>query len=161
MSDSPSFTPPGPGPEHRVLAKDVGTWDAEIEVNVPGGPPQRSRGVSEGRLACGGRWLLLGYRSEGGDFEGHGVYGYDPQKKKYVGTWVDTMRPFLAPMEGDWDAEKRTMTFVAEVPSPQGAIRWRETTETVDDDTRRFQVVMLGADGAETVALTTTYRRRR
>jgi hypothetical protein len=160
MSDSPKFTPPAPSVEHRVLAKDVGTWDAEVVAHIPGGPPQRSTGVSEGRLACGGRWLILDYRSEGSDFEGHGVYGYDPQKQKYVGTWVDTMRTSLVTMEGTWDAEKRTMTFVGEAPTPQGTMRWRETTESVDDVTRRFQVVMLGPDGAETVAMTTTYRRR-
>jgi hypothetical protein len=63
-------------------------------------------------------------------------------------------------MEGTWEPETRTMTFEAEAATVQGTMRWRETTTSVDDDTRRFQVVMLGPDGAETVALTTTYRRR-
>src|SRR5580692_10622765 len=87
MSDAPSFTPPAPGPEHRVFEKDVGTWDADVEVRMPGAPLQTSRGVAVNRLVCGGLWLVGDFRNETSGFEGHGVYGYDPQTKKYVGTW--------------------------------------------------------------------------
>jgi len=158
MSDP---TPSAVSPEHQVLAKDVGTWDAEIEIRFPGAPVQRTTGVSENRIACGGRWLIAEFRTASGDFEGHGVFGYDPQKQRYVGTWVDTMRAFLAPMEGTWDAAARTMTFTAEAVFPHGPMRWRETTESVDDDTRIFRTFMPGPDGAEIETLTTTYRRRR
>jgi len=33
---------PTPGPEHETLKKDVGTWDATVEMFMaPGAPPSR------------------------------------------------------------------------------------------------------------------------
>lgn len=164
MSDdakAPRFTPPAPGPEHEVLRKDVGTWDATIEVKVAG-PPQVSTGVAVNRLACGGLWLISEFRNESTGFEGHGVFGYDPHKGKYVAFWVDPTRTFLAPMEGTWDAATRTMTMVAETPLPGGGtMRWREITETRDSDTLVWRSMMPGPDGVEAEAITATYRRRK
>src|ERR1700689_3094594 len=100
MSDPPQFHPPTPGPEHAVFSKDVATWDADVLVRMPGAPPQESRGVAVNRLVCGGLWLVSDFKNETTGFEGHGVFGYDAQQKKYVGTWVDPMRTFLAPMSG-------------------------------------------------------------
>lgn len=160
MSDNPPFTPPRPGPEHEVFQKDLGTWDADIEARPPGAPPSRNRGVSESRLVCGGMWLVTEFRTESGDFEGHGLYGYDPQQKKYLGTWVDPFRTTLAKMEGTWDASSRTMTFHGELVMPNGTMRWRETTETVDADTQIWRQYMPGPDG-ERETMTITYRRRR
>src|SRR4051812_24742132 len=98
-------------PEHAFLAGDVGTWSAEMVVNGPTGP-QRSVGTSVSRLV-GGRWLVTDFKNETG-FEGHGVYGFDPARGCFVGTWVDDMRPFLTVMEGRWDEATRTMTYIGE-----------------------------------------------
>ena len=108
------------------------------------------------RLVCGGLWLVSDFRNETSGFEGHGVFGYDVQKKKYVGTWVDPMRTFLAPMEGEWDAAKRTMTFVVD----HAPMRWRETAEQLDDVTQVFRVFMAPPGAPEAEVMTVTYRRR-
>src|SRR5438093_10659504 len=46
MSDtaaSQGFQPPQPGAEHAVFKKDVGTWDAAVEIRLaPGVPAQTS-----------------------------------------------------------------------------------------------------------------------
>ena len=143
--------------EHEVFRKDVGTWDASVEVRPePGQPPQRSQGVSVNRLISGGKWLVAEFKNDSG-FEGHGVYGWDPARGKYVGTWVDDMRSSIYVAEGEWDAATRTMTFRFEVRG----MRWRETTETVDADTQIFRSFMPGPDGKEFEMMTVTYRRRR
>jgi hypothetical protein len=161
MSDAPAFQPPAPGPEHRVFQKDVGTWDAEIEIRAFGAPAEKSRGVSVNRLVCNGLWLVCEFRNETTGFEGHGLYGWDPHKKKYVGTWVDSMRTFLAPMEGTWDADRRTMTFVVDHAGPRGPMRWRETTETVSDGHQVHRIFMQApTGGGEAEVMTATYRRR-
>jgi hypothetical protein len=158
--DAPKYVPPVAGPEHRVFEKDVGTWDAEIVMRFPGAPAhQTSKGVSVNRLVAGGLWLVCDFKNETTGFEGHGVYGYDTLQKKYVASWVDPMRSFLAPMEGTWDAGKRTMTFYVDYPGARGPVRWRETTESVDERTQIFRTFMPGADG-ETEVMTVTYRRR-
>jgi hypothetical protein len=160
MSEAPAFSPPRPGPEHAVFEKDVGTWDATIEVRQPGVPVQQNRGVAVNRVGCGGMWLISEFRTETGDFEGHGVFGWNPQKQRYVGTWVDPMRTSLATMEGQWDAEKRTMTYHGELALPHATMRWREVTETVDADTQIWRQWMPAPGGGEIETMTVTYRRR-
>jgi hypothetical protein len=97
MPDAPKFTPPAAGPEHAVFEKDVGTWDAEIVIRMPGAPPQESKGVAVNRLVADRMWLVSDFKNETTGFEGHGVFGYDPHKKKYVGTWARTRRSTWVP----------------------------------------------------------------
>jgi hypothetical protein len=163
VSDAPKFQLPVPGPEHEVFKKDIGTWDATIEVHTgPGMPPMVSAGVATNRLACGGLWLVTEFINHTTGFEGHGVYGFDPAKGKYVGTWVDPTRTFLAVGEGTWDAAARSMTFWTETTGPHGKpMRWRETTETRDPDTLVWRSFMPGPDGGEREVMNATYRRRK
>ncbi len=140
----------------ELLARDVGTWDAEVVVRpAPGAPEQRSRGVSVQRLV-GGRWLVADFKSETG-FEGHGILGWDASRQAYAGTWVDAMRSFLVVMEGQWDEGARALTLHAAASLADGrTLRWREVTEHVDDDTRSFRQHI-----GDHETMTVTYRRRR
>ncbi len=158
-----SSRPSGPGPEHELLKSDVGTWDASIEITVaPGSPAQVSQGVARNRLACGGFWLITDFRNETTGFEGHAIYGYDPAKGKYVGTWVDPMRTFIAVSEGTYDPLTRTMTMIFETGGPQGKpMKWREVTERKDDDTRLWRSLVVGADGQEFEVMRAHYTRRK
>jgi hypothetical protein len=146
--------------EIDVFRKDVGTWDAEVEVKVPGAPPQASRGTLVARMI--GPWLVTDFKNETTGFEGRGTYGWDAAKKKYVGTWVDPMRASLVVMLGEWDAAKRTMTFVGEMPHEggRGKVTWRETTETVDDATQVFRSFVHVAGSGEHEMMTVRYRKR-
>jgi hypothetical protein len=148
-------------PEHALLATDAGTWDAEVTIHPgPGAPPLPSRGVSVGRMGCGGRWLLVDFKNETG-FEGHGVYGYDPARRAFVGTWVDNLREFLVVAVGSYDPDRRVMTYVTEATLADGrTLRWREETERTDDDTRRFRQLFPGPDGGDFEMMTVVYRRR-
>ena len=51
----------------------------------------------------GGLWVLSKFEGDFGGmkFEGRGQFGYDPIKKKYVGTWIDSMSPTLSVLEGN------------------------------------------------------------
>jgi len=148
-------------PELEVFRKDVGTWDAEIEITLqPGAPPLASKGVSENRLRHGDRWLIVDFENETG-FGGHGIYGFDAQKKKYTGVWVDPTRTSLAVMEGEWDASSKTMTMRGELTRHDGGkIAWRETTQTIDANTQVFRSYVPGPDGKEFEMMKVTYRRR-
>jgi hypothetical protein len=149
--------------EYAVFQKDVGTWDAHVVVRPgPGQPEQVSTGVTVNRLTAGGRWLIADFRNETTGFEGHGVYGWDAMKKKYVGTWVDNMRSSLCVAEGTWDERTRTMTYWNEFTRPDGnVLRWREVTASPDADTQVFRTFFPGPDGTEFEAMTVTYTRRR
>jgi hypothetical protein len=159
----PAFAqvPPTPGPEHEMLKKDVGTWDATVEMFMaPGAPPSVSKGT-ETVTMLGGFWQVSEFKSEmmGQPFEGRGATGYDPAKKKYVGTWVDTMTPSYYTLEGTYDAATKTMSALMDGPDPSGAVtKTKQTTEWKDADTRVFN--MYAPDG-KTVGMRITYKRRK
>ena len=152
---------PQPGPEHEMLKKDVGTWDATVETFMaPGAPAAVSKGT-ETVTMMGGFWQLSEFKSEmmGQPFEGRGATGYDPAKKKYVGTWVDTMTPGYYTTEATYDAATKTMAAVMEGPDPTGAVsKTKATTQWKDADTRVF--TMYGPD-AKSVMMRITYKRRK
>ncbi len=166
MSNISNSAPESPiaklSPPHEVFNKDVGTWDVTIEIHAgPGKPPMVSEGVARNRIACGGLWLISDFINESTGFEGHGIYGYDVAKGRYVGTWVDPMRTFLAVAEGSYDPAAKTMTFWFEADAPQGQrLRWREVTVTQDADTQIWHQFMSGPEGKEFELMTGTYRRR-
>ena len=142
----------------RVFDKDVGEWDVDLEVTPPGAPANRSRGTAMSRRV-GGRWLVTDYRTEQG-FEGHGVYGFDEQLGKYVGTWVDAMSGGMARSVGAWDAEARTMTFDTEAVHQGRVHRYREITTTLPDGSLEYRHLLAMPDGTEHLLIRSVYRRR-
>src|SRR5262249_3930101 len=101
-----------PTPEHKLLEKYAGTWDAEISVPSPtGGAPQKSAAKATARVTCGGLWLVTDFEGSmmGGPFTGHEVFGYDPTTKRYVLTWVDSTSASPNTGEFTWDEKARTL----------------------------------------------------
>jgi hypothetical protein len=147
-----------PGPEHEILKKSVGTWDATVEEMAPGAPPKTSKGTETAKLV-GGLWLVSDFKSEmmGQPFEGHAVGGYDPSKKKYVGTWVDSMSASQWTSEGTLDPATKTMTDWMEGVGHDGKpTKMKAVTQWKDDDTRVFTMYM-----GETPTMKITYKRRK
>lgn len=82
-----------PGPEHALLKQMEGTWDGTVKLLMePGKPPAESKGVFTAKMDLGGFFLVTEFKGEmmGQNFTGKGMSGYDPMKKKYVGTWADS-----------------------------------------------------------------------
>jgi hypothetical protein len=155
---------PKPGPEHAILKKDVGVWDATVETMMErGGKPSVSKGVETNTLLGGGLWLIEDFQAEflGAPFQGHGITGYDPSKKKYVGTWVDSMSTGLSTSEGTYDPKTQTMTARFEGPGPDGTpMKMRTTTEWKDANTRVFTMYSPAGRGEEFVVMRISYKRR-
>ena len=145
---------PKPGPEHDVLKKLVGNWDTTMKM---GG--MDSKGTVTYKMELGGLWLTSSMESEllGQKFTGRGLDSYDAGKKKYVGVWADAMMTFLAPGEGTWDPATQTMTFLYEATIGEKHIKWRQTTQSVDADTRVFMSFV--PDTADKPMMKVTYRR--
>jgi hypothetical protein len=159
-------SPPQPGPEHDLLKKDVGVWDATVEMSAgpPGTAPMVSKGTETVTLAVGGMWQVTEFKGElmGAPFEGRGLMGFDPGKKKYVGSWVDSMTPSISPMEASYDPATKTMTGWMEAPDPTGKLtKSKHTTEWRDADTRVFNMFMTAPDGKEYPVLKITYKRQK
>src|SRR6476660_5111880 len=110
---------------YKLLAKEEGVWDAEIKMMAPGTDGKTetttSKGVETNRILAG-KWLLSDFKGEmfGSTFEGHGTYGYDAKKNKYIGTWVDTMSVRIDALEGTYDEKTKTLTLNSESEAPNG-----------------------------------------
>jgi hypothetical protein len=148
--------PPKPGPEHEVLKKMEGTWDATMKF---GG--MESKGTSTYKMDLGGLWLVSTFEGDFGGmkFSGRGLDSYDTAKKKYVGVWVDSMSTSPLILEGGYDAAKKTMTMVGTGPGMGGKhSKYKSVTVRPNDDTIDF--LMYVDDGAEP-AFTIQYKRRK
>ena len=159
--------PPMPtaGPEHALLKEDVGSWDASIEVLMPGAPAMPpSKGVEVNAMSCNGMCLVTDFKGEmmGVPFQGHGVSTWDPAKKKYIGSWSDSMAPGLALSEATWDGAKKTMNGTMAAPDGQGGTAtMRSTVQYTADGKRVFSMFMAGPDGKEMPTMRITYTKRK
>jgi hypothetical protein len=160
------MTPPKPGPEHELFKNDAGTWDAVIEMmGAPGAPPMKSTGIETSVLGCGGLCLVTDFKGEmmpGQTFEGHGVAAYDAVKKKYVGSWTDSMSAGLSISESSYDAAAKKSTGWMEGPDMTGKVtKMRSIVEYPDTSRRVFTMYSTGPDGKEVPGLRITYTRRK
>jgi hypothetical protein len=158
------FATPGEG--HKSLAGMVGTWDAEVTTWMePGAPPTKSKGTSENRMTLGGRWVEQRFKSEmmGQPFEGVGYTGYDNLKKKYIGTWMDTMSTSVMMSEGTWDAAGKVMTSTSTMDDPMTgkASTVKMTTTIVTPDHHMFEMWGPGPDGKVAKQMQIDYRKRK
>jgi hypothetical protein len=154
---------PEPGPEHKKLAAKAGTWDLVFEMSGPDGAPMKSKGVATMKLALGGFWLVEDVDADMGGmkFSGHGLLGYDPAKKLYVGTWCDSMSPALSTMEGTYDKDGKVLTSTSMMSDHTGTlVKTRMVTTEKDANTMVFEMFQPGPDGKDAKVMTITYTRR-
>lgn len=147
--------PAKPGPEHEVLKKMVGTWEATMKF---GG--MESKGTAVYKMDLGGLWLTSTFEGDfgGAKFSGRGLDGFDPIKKKYVGVWADSMSASMMVMEGSFDKEKKTMTMTGDGPGMDGKLaKFKGVTEMKDDD--NFTLSMYVGDGKDP-AFVINYKRK-
>jgi Protein of unknown function (DUF1579) len=158
---------PKPTAEHKELAKEVGTWDATVKSwgRGPDSEPTVSQGVEVAKMLPGGLWLQSEFdgKFEDMEFHGSGHTGYDTKKKKYVGTWVDSLSTEIMLMEGDYDAQSHTFTMYAKGNGPSGKeYDSKLVTKYEGDDTRVFTMSMKSDEtkGEYVKMMEITYKRR-
>jgi Protein of unknown function (DUF1579) len=157
---------PKPGPEHELFKIEEGTWDAVVEFTPgPGAPPMTTKGVEVNTIGCGGLCLITDFKGEtmpGMTFHGHGVATWDATKKKYSGSWTDSMSQGLALTESTWDPAAKKMTGSMEGPDMTGNImKTRSVVEFRADGTRVVTAYAPMPDGKEAQVLRITYTRRK
>ena len=154
-----------PRKEHLWLQKLIGEWTFEGEATMePGQPPAKFTGTECVR-SLGDLWYL----AEGqGEMPGCGpattlmTLGYDPQKNRYVGTWIGSMMSHLWVYDGALDADGRVLTLAAEGPNAEGKMaQFKDVIEVKSDDHRVLTSHMLGDDGEWHEFMTANYRRQK
>lgn len=107
---------------HAWLQRFVGSWTTTSESNAgPDQPPMECTGTMESKM-LGKLWVTN--RMEGtmaqGSFQAVQTIGFDPKKKRFVGTWTDTMMPHLWVYEGQLDATGNKLILETDGPDYMG-----------------------------------------
>ena len=156
-----------PQKEHQWLQKLVGEWTYEGEARMgPDQPPMKSTG-SESVRSLGGVWFLCEGQGEmpggGGPATTLMTLGYDPQTKRFVGTWIGSMMTRLWVYDGALDAAETVLTLDAEGPSmtdPEKTAKYKDVIEFKSDDHRVLTSHVLGDGGTWHRFMTANFRRK-
>ena len=157
-----------PHPQHQWLQRLVGDWTTEMDAPPePGKPPAKLRGTETGRR-LGDLWVLLEGR---GDMPGGGTaqmvmtLGFDPQRQRFVGTWVGSMMTHLWVYDGSLDAGGNVLTLETEGPDfandVKKMVRYRDVIEFKSDDHRVLMGQTEGPDGQWIAHMTAHYYRKK
>lgn len=156
-----------PTEEHKNMAREVGVWDATSKIfPTPDAEPMESQGVETVKM-LGPFWLIAEFEGEfaGMPFKGMSQMTFDPLKKKYIGTWIDTVSSVLLTMEGDYDAEKHELTLMMEgIDAMTGKPgKWKTVTRYESEDAKTFEMLapVEGEDGQWWTMMEIKYTRRK
>ena len=164
LAQQPEF--PGPEKEHQWLHQFVGDWETQSEGSAgPGQPPMKCEGVMTTRM-LGGFWVVNELKGDmmGIPMTGIQTIGYDPAKKKYVGTWVDSMMNYMWKYEGVIDESGKRLTLEAEGPNfiAEGKVtKFRDAYEFESPDHIIATSSMLAEDGKWVTFMTGDMRRKK
>ena len=149
-----------PQKEHQWLQQLVGDWTYEGDMGE-----HKSTGTQSTR-ALGEVWVL----AEGqGEITGGALgttqmmLGFDPEKGRFVGTWIGSMMTNLWVYDGWLDESGKTLILEAEGPSMAGdgkTATYRDIIEVVSPDHHILTGNVQGEDGSWTQFMTTHYRRK-
>lgn len=156
-----------PQKEHVWLQQFVGEWTYESECSMePGKEPEKFKGT-ENMRSIGGLWVQ---GESYGEMPGGGIatmvitLGYDPQRERFVGTFIGSMMTHLWLYDGSLDASKKVLTLNTEGPSCTGAeklVKYKDVIELKSADHRVMTSHMLGDDGTWLPIMTANYRRKK
>jgi len=156
-----------PTKRHQWLQKFLGEWT--YEHDAPPGPDTQTHKVTgtESVRSLGGLWIVAdgqGTMPDGGAATMIMTLGYDPQRERFVGTWVGSMMPNLWVYDGELDAAERILTLHTEAPSfdaRRKLTRYKDIIEFKGDDYRVLRSESLGDDGQWQLFMTAHYRRKK
>jgi hypothetical protein len=156
-----------PQKEHNWLNRFVGEWTYEIAaVMKPGEPPVKLTGTETVR-SVGVIWIV----AEGhGEMPGGGIattiltVGYNPDLKRFVGSWIGSMMTHLWMYEGTLDPAEKVLTLNCEGPlfdGTGGTTKYKDIHTLISDDLRTLSGNILLKDGQWMEMMTSTFRRKR
>jgi uncharacterized protein DUF1579 len=134
-----------PQQEHDWLRQLIGDWSYEMSDATSAG--------SERVRPLGDLWIVgeaKGRMPDGSDATSIITLGYNPQTRRFVGTWVGSMMTHLWVYDGELDAAGRVLTLSAEGPSmSDGTTTLYQDIITIHDPDRRTLTARVrGDDGS-------------
>lgn len=160
MSMTPTVTP-----EHEWLRRLVGQWRAEGSAEMGEGQPAETWKGEETMRAIGDVWVQGEGRGEtpgGGTSTTQMTLGYDPARKRFVGTFLGSMMTHLWVYEGQLDAAGKVLTLDTVGPDftdPTKMQKYQDIIELVSPDHRVLRSQVQQADGTWMPFMRADYRR--
>jgi Protein of unknown function (DUF1579) len=155
-----------PQKEHQWLNQLIGEWTWESDCNMgPDQPPTKTKGTEVVR-SLGGLWIIAegeGDIPEGGLAKTIMTLGFDPQKERFVGTFVASMMTYLWPYNGSLDADEKILTLDSEGPNmSNGKIApYQDILEFVSNDHKILRSQISMDDGNWNQFMTAHYYRQK
>jgi hypothetical protein len=152
------------GPQHEMMASQVGTFDVTIKSWMdPAAPPMESKGMAVRTLHLGGRILHEEFQGDmmGTPFTGLSRSGYDNVSGNWWSTWTDSMSTGIMLSKGDCD-ENHTCTYVGTYNDPVkgGPVTSRHVVKSISPDEQYFEMYGPDRDGNEVKMMEMVYTRR-
>jgi hypothetical protein len=161
-----------PGENHQRLQEMAGTWSYAVKWWMnPEAAPSESSGTATVKSVMDGRYLVGDHTGKmqmpgqdgkmiDAEFKGMSVEGYDNARKKFVASWIDNMGTGIMTMEGTYDHDSKTFTYLAEYEMMPGMkTKMREVIRIKDKDHHTAQFFE-DRGGKEVKTMEITYTRK-
>ena len=149
-------------PMHAHLKRAAGTWTGKAKMQMPGAPVEESAMTLTETLICNDLWVRSDATGTfgGQPFEGHGIFGYDTNKKQFVSFWVDGGSTGISKANGTCDADGKVFTLTGECTMAGAPIKTSEVSK-FDGDKRTCEMKMKTADGKDAGSCTFELTRQK
>ncbi len=140
-------------PQHQWLQQYVGEWDVTNRT-IPAPGEEAEEWTSTQVVRClGGIWIVS--ETEGADPEApyttQLTLGYDPELKRFVGSWIGTMQAKLWTLSGTLNENQSVLTLESrgqDFRDPTRSTNYREQIEFHESGLRSAVSSMLVEDGS-------------
>ncbi len=134
-----------PSKAHEMLAKDTGTWDADMTFYSPDSPePMKYKATATYKMILGGKYQEGNYSGNmmGMPFEGKGLVAFDNATQEYVSTWIDNMGTGMLISKGKYDEASKTLTFLGTMVDPvtKKEKQIKEIITYIDENTQKMEM---------------------
>lgn len=134
-----------PGPQHAMLAKMAGDWNATVKYQMdPSQPWQEEHSTSTITNLMDGRYSqeVTSGSMMGQPFSGMGITGYDNVTGRFISTWIDNMGTGMLTSTGTMDASGKVINWVGTMSDPMTGkpTKERMVTTFADDDHHTFEM---------------------
>jgi len=155
-----------PGEHHKRLAKEVGTWEADITHWMePSAPPGKTTGINVVTMTMNGLYQVGNFSCTimGMAMTGQSILAFDNAKKKYVLTWIDNFGSGIVMMTGTYNDAAKTLSLKGKQTNPvtgaDGDLR--EEIKYINDDMYTVTMYGAGMDGKEMKMMESIFKRKK
>ena len=99
--------------QHAMVTEAAGQWAGTISYYNPESSEPMVSDCTESVHKIGEFWTVSDFKAPFGgmNFHGSSTFGYDVEKEKFVGTWVDSVSTSITQMEGVYNEEREAIVL--------------------------------------------------